>query len=218
MTVWDLSHPVSPGMTVVPGLPDVHFKPLMSMSEGALLDVCEVSMPSHAGTHLDAPSHAIISGRTIDQIRPEELIGHAVVVDASHTADRLIDADDFKNIAGLVNKGDYVFVSTGYETHFGTDRYFDYPSFHENIVDWAVEQEIRGIGADTLSPDLPRDKRPADFDMPLHRQLLGRDILIIENLRNLIALRGRRVSISIGVVSYAGKDAGPARILAWDAS
>ena len=67
MTLVDLSHPISHGMPVYPGDPAVGITPAATLAaDGA--NVSLLQLGSHTGTHLDAPSHMVSGGRTVDRI------------------------------------------------------------------------------------------------------------------------------------------------------
>ena len=67
---------------------------------------------------------------------------------------------------------------------------------------------------DTPTPDIALDRRPPDFNWPVHRLLLGHGILIAEQLANLGPLAGQRVEFLFGPLPIEGSDGSPARVLA----
>mgnify|MGYP001184982363 CR=1 FL=1 len=75
----DLSHRITSGMTVFPGDPDVHLAPALTVERDGVA-VTKVDMGSHTGTHLDAPSHTVAGGRTLEGITLDELCGEALVI------------------------------------------------------------------------------------------------------------------------------------------
>src|SRR3954471_9314854 len=56
MRIYDLTRALEPGMPVYPGDPPVHFEAHADYP-GAGFRVTALSLGTHAGTHLDAPSH-----------------------------------------------------------------------------------------------------------------------------------------------------------------
>ena len=74
----DLSHPVHEGLPRMPSFPVPRVSRLLSMP-GDPMNVTEVQMACHVGTHLDAPCHFIPDGPSIDQIPVERLHGPGVV-------------------------------------------------------------------------------------------------------------------------------------------
>ena len=60
----DLTHVVKTGMPIFPGDPVVAVEPAASEPPWRLTDL---RLGSHSGTHMDAASHLVADGRTIDQ-------------------------------------------------------------------------------------------------------------------------------------------------------
>ena len=60
---------------VFPGDPAPERRILSSMADGALYNLTALSMCAHNGTHVDAPSHFIRDGKTIDQLPLEVFTG-----------------------------------------------------------------------------------------------------------------------------------------------
>jgi kynurenine formamidase len=79
MRLIDLSQPIADGMAVYPGDPAVRIEVVHShRSHGWLLRRLELG--SHTGTHVDAPSHMVPSGRTLDDVPLERFAGVAMRV------------------------------------------------------------------------------------------------------------------------------------------
>lgn len=75
----DLSHPVTDGMMVYPGDPHVAIRPALTVANDGVL-VERIEMGSHTGTHIDAPAHTVADGRTMADVRLDELVGEALVL------------------------------------------------------------------------------------------------------------------------------------------
>ena len=81
MEMIDLSRVIYDGMPKIPILPDVHVQKFLSLEKGHPLNVTELSLPCHAGTHVDAPIHIVANGKSIDELPvvapddPTRLIG-----------------------------------------------------------------------------------------------------------------------------------------------
>ena len=67
---------------------------LASIKDGDPYNLIKFSMCAHNGTHIDAPSHFVGDGKTIDQLAPDRLVGYAYV--AEHSGD--VTEDDIKDI------------------------------------------------------------------------------------------------------------------------
>ncbi len=63
------------GCHVFPGDPAPERRVLSSMEDGAMYNLTALSLCAHNGTHVDAPSHFIRDGKTIDQLPLEVFTG-----------------------------------------------------------------------------------------------------------------------------------------------
>ncbi len=79
MTVIDLSWPIHPGMEVWPGDPLVLFEPACEL-ESHGWRVTRVSLGTHTGTHVDAPSHLLPDGAPLDGLALDRFVGMGTVV------------------------------------------------------------------------------------------------------------------------------------------
>ena len=73
------------------------------------------------------------------------------------------------------------------------------------------------LALDIVTPDLPHRRRDETFDYPVHKILLGNEVLIAENLADLSAVSGRRVLAHAFPLIVRGGDAGHVRIVLDDA-
>jgi kynurenine formamidase len=77
-----------------------------------------------------------------------------------------------------------------------------------------VKRGIKMFGIDCITVDLPTPLRPKGFDFPVHRMLLGNNVLIAENVTNLASIVGKQTRILALPLRVKGSDAGHARIIA----
>ncbi len=208
----DLSHPLTDGMPSVPGLPTPKVNRLMELGRHHA-NVTSLNMHVHAGTHVDAPCHFLADGLSIDAIPVERFIGQGRVVHVPKAALEPITASDLEQAGGLLSRGQTLLLCTGFGSVFGQPTYLDHPFLTPDAVDWVVDRRVNALALDTLSPELPARLRAGDFSWPVHRCLLGEDILILENLnRCLQSLRGM-VEVLFIPLRIVGSDASPVRVL-----
>ena len=72
----DITKPLEPGMTVYPGDPAFELR----TAQHNIYKVSHIAMSVHCGTHIDAPSHFLLSGDTEDY-PASQLCGEALVLD-----------------------------------------------------------------------------------------------------------------------------------------
>lgn len=215
--VIDLSRPVEPGMPHARTIPEPRFRAVRTVAEHGIRCL-ELTLPTHIGTHLDAPSHFLEDGSTVDAVAPETLVGRAYCAEVLRGAGEPVTASDLENATtgrGVrLEPGDALLVRTGWDERYADD---DYISRHAwlgpDAAAWAVEAGLRLVGVDTITPEYPMGLRSADYSPQAHHTLLGSGVLIIENLV-LRDVADRWLTLFVGALAVTGGDGAPARVLA----
>lgn len=211
----DLSLTVDPTVSKMPVLPCPEFERLSEQGEKSL-QVTEFTMATHIGTHVDAPAHAIADGAGIDDLEVGRFVETAHVVGVDAEPLEAIAVDDVAPALNGLAPGDAVVIRAGWEDHVGTERYHDHPYFTADLAEWFVEHGVGLVGMDFLTPDRPPGERPDGFTYPVHTELLGNDVLILENLTNTAELVGQSTTIAVAPIKLPGADGAPVRAMAVD--
>lgn len=212
-TLIDFSHAISAGMTKYPLQPDVVMDVLDSRLKSHVLHVA-----SHVGTHVDAPMHAIEGGKRMDELDLGRFRGTAVVSSVKRGPGEEITIADILAGGPEPERDEVLLVHTGWDKYFDDEvAYEDHPWLADEVGPWAVEKGLSMVGIDAFSPDQPIERRTdnANFAYPIHRSLLGAEVLIIENLTRLEQASGRRGNFwAFPVYTLApGGDAGHIRFV-----
>ena len=185
----ELSHRITSGMQVYPGDPGVEIGSALEVARDGV-DVAQLHLGSHTGTHLDAPSHTVPGGRTTGRIGLDELVGESLVVHLDGLAPRQLYG--LAELASALADGlpervpPIVVVDTGWASRFGTDAALEHPALDPDAAAELLRRGMRVLAVDTLSPD------PTGGDgFPVHDVVLGGDALIVENLTGLEGLPER---------------------------
>ena len=205
----DLSHPITPSMPVFPGDSQTRFTELHNR-ESSGFSVHEFAMNTHAGTHIDSPSHYLVDGTTVDENSIlEKSSGPAHCIDVSRSMKKnVISVASLDNELDLLKSGSRILLHTGWSERYGEDDYYSaFPSLTFEAAEIFAENEIHLIGLDTPSLSLDNDTR-------VHRVLLESGIVIVENLRNLGCLSGRDFFFSAAPLKLTGLDGSPVRAYA----
>jgi kynurenine formamidase len=215
MPLIDLTQPFSDGMFSLKVFPRVTVERCVRLEERGL-NVTRVEFAVHAGTHIDSPRHFFADGRSIDEITLEEVSGAAVGLRVDRGPGEEITVDDLEANRPGVERGDLVFISTGWAHHFYGDqrRYAIHPYLSVAAAEWLADRGARMVAMDVPTPDQPEQGRPPGFDWPVHHVLLGRGILVAEHLANLDAVAGLRFRAFAFPLPIRGSDGSPARIVA----
>jgi kynurenine formamidase len=210
---FDLSEPVSSQSDYAGPLPPTRLEVLFGPPERP--QVTAISTTTHSGTHVDAPSHFIPGGDTIDRIALERFHGIACVKgvevgELGEITDRVLRA-----ALPQLAPGEMLFVATGWDRLRGTPSYGRHPHLTLSAAQWIIEQEVPAIGVDFVTPEVAIEARPEGYVREIHTMLLSAGILIMEQLR-LSTVAGRTVEVFAFPLAIAGGDGSPVRVVARD--
>lgn len=180
----------------------------------------------HIGTHVDAPGHFTAGGRLSPELRLEELIAPAVVIDIARRAardpDTVVTVDDlvrFERRHGRIPRGAAVLMYSGWGARVGdADAYrnadasgtLHFPGFGADACEWLLRRRaIRAIGVDTLSTD---PGNSTTFET--HLVLSGADRYGVENLAHLDRIPPTGSTVVVGLIPFEDGSGGQARVFA----
>lgn len=205
----DLTLPLKRGMPVYPGDPPVEMSEALTIAEHGA-SVHALSLGTHAGTHVDAPSHMIEGATGIDVLSVlDACIGNAYVLDCcEYISGGEIGADVLDCLHALKRPCQRALLATGWSDRFGEPDYYEaYPGISPALADGLVEFGVRLVGVETpsLHTELGRD---------VHLRLFEAGIVVVESLANLCDLAGQRVWFSAPPLRLCGLDGSPVRACA----
>ncbi|MBI1848670.1 MAG: cyclase family protein [Candidatus Rokubacteria bacterium] len=215
MTWYDLAHDYHAAMTTQAAVGPPCIENVMTVGKDSF-NLQKLTLGSHIGTHVDAPMHFIVGGRTIDTYDLNDLGGPGVILPIGAGPSEAITDIDLEAAGVPVRRGDIVMLATGWDRKFSTPDYHTHPYLAESAAQWLVDHGVKMIGVDFFSADLPVPLRPQGFTWPVHQKLLGAGILIAENVANTSRIAGRRLTIGAFPLKIRGGDGAPARIFALD--
>jgi len=192
MKVVDLSVLLYDGLTSFPSHPKVVMIDHVThdFSKPRYVPPCEgyaskiFMMSDHGGTHMDAPFHFFKEGKTVDQISLEATMGNAHRIDVSFkdpsepvTREMVEKVVEEKGLN--IKEGDIVLFRC-WSGEWNGEGFHDCKSLAPSVGQWVVEHKLKAIGLDLPNADINEN-----MQRDVHLQLLGREILIIENVVNL---------------------------------
>ena len=175
MKVYDISVPLRADMPTYSGEPGPRLQFTAQLSKGDSANVSVLSLGSHTGTHVDAPSHFLDGALGVDSLPPEALVGPAYVAEfggESHITAADLDAmgipPDCRRLLFKTRNG----------------RFWDDSEFHRDFIALApdaaralAERGVRLVGIDYLSIERFRPERHE-----VHETLLASGVVILEGL------------------------------------
>lgn len=202
----DLTRSLHSGMVVWPGDPSPEIISVCSIEQGDGCNLSLLHIPSHAGTHLDAPYHMIQTGRRLEEISLEPLIGRARVADLSwkrdHIGQRDLEAVGVEGVERLLIR------TAASQTVEKNDFDANFVALALDGAEYLVEQGVRLVGIDALSIGPFGDE-----GNPVHQVLLSHDVVIIEGL-DLSQIPAGDVDFICLPLKIHGGDGAPCRVVA----
>ena len=203
----DLTHTLKNKITVYPNTLEPIFEQGNTIERDGFAEI-NMTMCTHTGTHIDAPTHIIPNTKSLDQFGVEKFIGPAIVIDCSEIKD--ISLDFLKMKEDVIKNVDFVLFYSGWQHKWNTDRYFDeFPTLTTDAVEWLAKLNLKALGFDSISVD----KMTAE-SLPNHKVLLKKDILIIENMTNLDKLISKKFELNCIPLKIENSDGSPIRAFA----
>lgn len=209
----DLSHPLSSDMPRQPFFPQPQF-PLYRSRADFSLNIGQINMVVHVGTHVDSPRHRFNDGPAFEDVPLDRLSGPGLICRVEANEQGEIGPAQLEAACSLLQPGDILILNTGMHRVAHHPSYQQHPSLTTAGAQWLIDHQVKMLGVDTPTPELAHDRRRPDFDFPIHDLLLGHGVLISEHLTNLDGLSGRRVEVLCNALNIHGGDGAPARILA----
>lgn len=172
--MWDLTHVIHEEMVLYPGTPAPVLQSLADVATDGYA-MSEYRFWNHLGTHVDAPSHFVATGRSLDEYPLERLICESVVLDCQGRP--TLEPDWLReNLGDCPPPG--LFLVTGQYRHWGTPRYYDaFPVLSSAGARW-----LGTHGVQMLAVDAPSVDPVTTTEFPVHRILLAQDLLLVENV------------------------------------
>jgi arylformamidase len=203
----DISLPVMPYMHHWPGSEQVKIIKNHDLEEGDVATDSSIFMNLHTGTHVDAPSHFVHHGNTIDEVPLDVMLGSVLVIKIPGkvkeiTADILSSIDIPENTERLLLQTSNSEIWRENDSQF----YEDYTALVKDGAEWLVEKGIKLVGIDYLSI-----QRFADGS-EVHQILLSSNIVIIEGL-DLSDVDTGLYQLYCMPLKLQGLEAAPARVL-----
>ncbi|MCI4325252.1 MAG: cyclase family protein [Thermoplasmata archaeon] len=203
MRTIDISMPVHPAMPAFPGDPPVTVEPVQRIDRGDPYNLSRWTFGSHAGTHLDPPLHFLPEGAGADAFDLTTLNGPCTVVDVPAPARSVGPAE----VAQIPRGTDRVlFRTTNSARWTHATRFFpDYVAVAPEAGAPLVARGVRLVGIDSLSIEHDPAGR-----FPLHHELLGAGVVILEGLQ-LADVAPGPYELRCLPLRVVGGDGGPCR-------
>ncbi|EKD46229.1 MAG: hypothetical protein ACD_68C00082G0001 [uncultured bacterium] len=198
----DLTFLLNKKTPVYPGEPRLRLKTITKIAKEGYQQ-SQITLPTHIGTHLDAPSHIFKSGKKLTDFPVRSFVGDGVLIDArgeSILSEKLVASREIK-------PNQIVLFYTNHSADFFKEDYFTSgPQMSPGLAEYLASRSVSMVGIDSYSLDY----RP----YPAHKILLKASVLIIENLTNLGSLLDNKEFTVIALPLKLAAEGSPCRVIA----
>jgi kynurenine formamidase len=209
MEIFDLTHIVKQDMPVFPGTEPPVIVEQCTLAEHGFREK-KLLLYSHTGTHVDAPAHMISDGRSLDQFPIEKFHGRATIYTHDRKSGNLITIQQLQAMEAELEKADFLLIATGWDRYWESEKYFSpFPVLRNDTAEWLLNFGLKGIGLDVISADSMNST-----EFPVHHTLLGNDLVIVENLKNLVSITSVSCIFSCLPLNLQNADGAPVRAMA----
>ena len=172
----DISFSYDDGMAIYPANPQFVCQKVSDMQKGDSCNVSRITLGTHTGTHIDAPSHFVQDGMPIDQLPLAWTNGRAKVL---HIEEMVITVECLKKYE--VEKDDIIIFRTSNSDVFEGIRVLEsYVTLDYEGAQYLVDKQVKMIGIDYMTIERPRELR--EPGKSVHTILLGNGIPVLETL------------------------------------
>lgn len=211
MKIIDLTHTISENMPVYPGTERPKLAQANTYEKDGFKETL-MTMYSHTGTHMDPPAHLFGHRTTLDQFPITQFIGSAVVIDCSELEEGgRITMEHINKNRENSDAAEFLIFRTGWDRYWGKDEYYgDYPFIDDEVSEYIVTNNKKGVGLDTIGLDPIRDE-----NLTLHKKLFKEnEIVIIENLTALELVGNDLFTFFALPLKHENADGSPIRAVA----
>ncbi|WP_350019770.1 arylformamidase [Priestia flexa] len=201
MNKWiDVSQPLNNKVACWPGDTPFSYRVSWSKEESGSVNVGEITMSVHTGTHIDAPFHFDSEGKKVKDLDVNLYIGESKVVHLHNPSS--ISVENLKKIdlAGVTR----LLIKTGAWTNRETFP-TSIPPVDKGVAEYLEEQGVRLLGLDLPSVD-PLDSK----ELAAHHELAAHSVHILEGLV-LDAIEEGDYELAALPLSLAEADGSPVR-------
>lgn len=200
----DISLPLEKGTSRWPGSEAFRLESKQSLDDGDMSNESAIHMGAHGGTHIDAPSHFIQRGATIDDLSLNLFTGPAYVL---HIPRVRYITDGVLRKANIPPRTERILFRTRNSARWKSKKKTftrEYTGLTATGAQWLVERGIRLVGLDFLSVAAYEDIER------VHHILLGSGMALLEGI-TLADVQQGRYMLFCAPVKISGAEGAPAR-------
>ncbi len=209
MKIVDLSHTIHADFPIFPGDPGIRIATHCTYTDGGYHNSI-IEMGTHTATHVDALSHRLADGVTVDKVPLSQYVQNAYVLDLSDldpTAE--ITVADLQPHQEAIATTKAVLLRTDWGEHVteGAAYFSGYAGLSRAAATYLVDLGVTLVGVETPSVN------SADH-AAVHDLFFQGGVVLAENVTNLSAISGQTVLFCAAPLKLQGLEGAPVRAFA----
>ncbi|MFA4872749.1 MAG: cyclase family protein [Patescibacteria group bacterium] len=205
MKIIDVTLPLTSSLVVWPGEQGLRTRPVRTFSKDGVR-VSNLSFGAHTGTHLDAPAHFLSSGKPLETIPLDNLVGPCRVLRLNIGKRKEVEVKDLARFH--IKRGERLLFNLGNGKHLLTKRFYqDYGAIGNDAAKFLAAKKIKLVGVDYLSVE-----RRGNPGHPVHKSLLRAGVAIVEGV-NLTGVKPGKYTLVCLPLKIIGIEASPVRAI-----
>jgi arylformamidase len=171
----DLTMPLDAAMPAFPGDPEISVERVRTIARGDPYNLSVLRLGSHAGTHIDPPLHFIPGATSVDRLDLDLLNGPALVLEIP-PSQHAVGPPELRSVPVGTER---LLLRTSNSARWERGSGF----FPEYVaVTLAGAQKLRTLGVRFVGIDALSIESDPSERFPVHRDLLGHGVPILEGL------------------------------------
>jgi arylformamidase len=176
------------------------------IEDGSNANVSRIDMGVHTGTHVDAPYHFILSGKTVENIKLSLLTGRAYVLYLPDVDTITASVLEQSQIPPRTRRVLFKTRNSNYWKNEENQFQTNFVALSADGANYLIRRGVKLVGVDYLSV------APFDESRPTHEILLSAGVVILEGL-DLSGVTQGRYTLYCLPLKLAGSDGAPARAI-----
>jgi kynurenine formamidase len=219
--VIDLSGQIENGLwgyDELPGLeniiPRVEVETIATVEENDFF-ASRIVVSTISGTYVEAGSHILEDGKTLDEYHVNSFIRPARVIKLpEQRAKALVDDSTLRENAPEIKKGDALIIDTGWGKMWNKPGYvLQCPNMRRSALEWVLNRDISIFGIDVPCIEASWSEDDEEEKGGLLGELFKRGVLLVAPLVNLEKIKSDSGQLICLPLSVKGTSGAPARVV-----
>jgi arylformamidase len=206
------SYQALPGLEKI--IPEIRIETIATVEKDEFF-ASKVTLSTISGTYVEAGSHILRGGRTLDQYGLSDFIKPATIVRLPRQAEKtLVDESLLAEHAPRMHKGEALILQTGWGDRWNKPGYvLQCPNFSRGAVEWMLEHEPAICAFDIPCLESSWSEDVVEEKGGLLGMIFKTGALLVAPLVNLEQIKSDRGLLYCLPLHLAGTSGAPARIV-----